>query len=100
FESGSHLRLVGALPEARDAYTERSPVTHARAIKAPVLLLHGDADRNVVPAHSAAVADALRRAGTPVERHVYAGEGHGWRRAATSDDELTRTEAFLDRWLP
>ena len=39
----------------------------------------------------------LRRAGTPVERHVYDGEGHGWRRAATVADELARIGAFLTR---
>ena len=32
---------------------------------------------------------------TPVERHVYEGEGHGWRRAATSPTSSTRIDAFL-----
>ena len=40
-----------------------------------------------------------RAAGTPVERHVYEGEGHGWRRAATVADELERVHAFLTRWV-
>jgi dipeptidyl aminopeptidase/acylaminoacyl peptidase len=100
FESGSHLRLVGALPDARELYAARSPLYHAADVRAPVLLLHG-ADDAVVPAEqSAAFADALRRAGTPVERHVYDGEGHGWRYAATVADELARIEAFLARCLP
>ena len=43
--------------------------------------------------------DALRRAGTPVERHVYEGEGHGWRRSATIADELDRIDSFLSRRL-
>ena len=43
-------------------------------------------------AQSAALADALRAAGTHVERHVYEGEGHGWRRAATIADDFDRVE--------
>jgi len=31
------------------------------------------------------------------DRHVYEGEGHGWRRAATVADELARIDAFLTR---
>lgn len=97
FESGYHLRLVGPLPDARDRYVERSPLTHADAIRAPVLVLHGDRDTSVRPEQSAALAARL---GPGCERVVYPGEGHGWRRAATLLDELTRIEAFCTRWLP
>ncbi len=99
FESGYTTRLVGPLPEARGRYIANSAITHASKITSPVLLLHGDADTSVPPAQSAAVEDALRRAGTPVERHVYEGEGHGWRRAATIADELDRIDSFLSRRL-
>jgi dipeptidyl aminopeptidase/acylaminoacyl peptidase len=64
-----------------------------------VLLLHGDKDTSVPVVQSAAIADALRAAGTPVERHVYDGEGHGWRRAATNADDFERVHAFLTRWV-
>jgi dipeptidyl aminopeptidase/acylaminoacyl peptidase len=99
FESGYNLRLVGPWPEARQKYVDQSPLTHVSEIRAPVLLLHGSEDKAVRPAQSAAVADALARAGVPVERHVYEGEGHGWRRAATVADELERVDAFMARWL-
>jgi dipeptidyl aminopeptidase/acylaminoacyl peptidase len=97
FESGYNSRLVGPLPEARDRYLANSAITHASQIKAPVLLLHGADDKSVPPVQSAELEDAVRRAGTPVERHVYDGEGHGWRHAATVADELARTESFLSR---
>ncbi len=100
FESGAHLRLVGPLPEARETYVARSPVTHAARVRAPVLLLHGAADRDVLPRQSEMMEVALRAAGTPVERHVYDGEGHGWRRAETVEDELRRIEEFLAWRLP
>jgi dipeptidyl aminopeptidase/acylaminoacyl peptidase len=95
FESGYNTRLVGPLPEARPRYVANSAITHAAEIRAPVLLLHGLDDRSVPPAQSAALADAIRRTGTPVERHTYDGEGHGWRRAATVADEIERIDAFL-----
>ena len=97
FESGYNTRLVGPLPDARDKYVAQSAVTHAANIRAPVLLLHGDADTSVPASQSAVVEEMLRRAGTPVERHVYEGEGHGWRRAATVADEIARIDDFLQR---
>ena len=98
FESGDLTRLVGPLPGARDVYVDRSPITHAGAMRTPVLLLQGDEDRAVNPERTAAFADALRHAGVTVESHVYAGEGHGWSRAATVADELARVSTFLARW--
>jgi dipeptidyl aminopeptidase/acylaminoacyl peptidase len=97
FESGYNARLVGPLPDARDTYVANSATTHATKITAPALLLHGSEDHIVVPAQSAALEQTLQRAGTPVERHVYEGEGHGWRRSGTVVDELERIEAFLAR---
>jgi dipeptidyl aminopeptidase/acylaminoacyl peptidase len=99
FESTYHLRLVGPLPAAADVYRDRSPVSHAADIRVPVLLLHGDKDTSVPVVQSESIADALRAAGTPVERHVYAGEGHGWRRAETIADDFDRVHAFLTRWV-
>jgi dipeptidyl aminopeptidase/acylaminoacyl peptidase len=98
FESGDLSRLVGQLPDARAAYVARSPITHAARVRAPVLLLQGDEDRVVNAERTAAFAGALRNAGVVVDYQVYAGEGHGWRRAATVADELARIGTFLSRW--
>ncbi len=95
FESGYASRLVGQLPDARAAYVANSAITVADQIKAPVLILHGSDDKVVPPAQSAQLEATLQRVGTPVERHVYEGENHGWRRAATVEDELARITSFL-----
>jgi dipeptidyl aminopeptidase/acylaminoacyl peptidase len=89
FERHSTLDLVGD----HAAHVERSPLTRADAITAPLLLLHGDADP-VVPVEQARRLAARLDA---VELHEYEGEGHGWSRPANVVDELERTAAFLDR---
>jgi dipeptidyl aminopeptidase/acylaminoacyl peptidase len=99
FESRYLDEIVGVLPAAAATYRERSPVTHASAITAPLLVLQGDADPVVPPAQAQLLVDAVRAAGGTVEHHVYAGEGHGWSRRETVADELARTWAFLERWV-
>jgi dipeptidyl aminopeptidase/acylaminoacyl peptidase len=89
--------LVGPLPEAADRYRERSPVHRAERITEPLLILQGDSDPVVPLAQGEALAARLAELGRTVELHVYEGEGHGWGRAATVIDELTRTEEFLGR---
>jgi dipeptidyl aminopeptidase/acylaminoacyl peptidase len=98
-ESGYTLRLVGPLPAAVETYRDRSPLSRAGEIRAPVLLLHGRDDNTVPVAQSEELAAALRAGGVTVERHVYEGEGHGWSRAATIADEAERIDAFLSRWV-
>jgi dipeptidyl aminopeptidase/acylaminoacyl peptidase len=91
--------LIGELPRDAARYHDRSPVTHAASITAPLLVLQGDADRVVPPAQAQALVDAVRAAGGTVEHHVYEGEGHGWSRPETMIDELERVERFLRRWV-
>ncbi|MDP9418856.1 MAG: prolyl oligopeptidase family serine peptidase, partial [Actinomycetota bacterium] len=97
FEAHYLHSLVGALPDAADLYRTRSPLHSVEAITAPLLILHGGADKVVSPEQSCAVADRLRALGRTVELHVYEGEGHGWGRPETVIDELDRTESFLRR---
>lgn len=92
--------LVGPLPARSAAYAERSPVNRAAAITDPVLILQGADDQVVPRAQSEAIARELMALGRVVELHVYEGEGHGWSRAETVIDELTRTESFLQRHVP
>jgi len=97
FEAHYLRGIVGPLPETADRYRDRSPVHLADRIEAPLLILQGRADKVVPPAQSQAIADRLRALGRPVELQLYDDEGHGWLRAETLEDELTRTESFLRR---
>lgn len=91
--------LIGPLPEARRLYDERSPVTAAEHITAPLILLQGAAD-SVVPADQAeAIAAVLRERGVEHEHHVYDGEGHLFAKAENLAHALEAECAFYARAL-
>lgn len=99
FESRYLDRLVGDRERHGQRYVDRSPVHLAGAIRSPLLVLQGS-DDPVVPLDQArAIVRAVRASGTPVESHVYRGEGHGFRRLENRVDELVRTEKFLNKWV-
>lgn len=97
FEAHYNRSLVGPRPEADDRYRDRSPLRVADRIEAPLLVLHGTDDDNVVQAQSDALVVALRGRGATVDYHLYEGEGHGWSRPEVVGDELERIDAFLTR---
>ncbi|MGW6501914.1 prolyl oligopeptidase family serine peptidase [Nonomuraea angiospora] len=99
FESRYLDSLIGPLPEARELYDERSPVTAADRITAPLILLQGEAD-DVVPADQAeAIAAVLRERGVEHEHHVYAGEGHLFAKAENLVHALEAERDFYARVL-
>lgn len=75
--------LIGPLPRDAALYRERSPIFHAERIKDPVAIFQGEEDRVVPPDQAETIVQALRRSGVPHIYRVYAGEGHGWRKAET-----------------
>jgi dipeptidyl aminopeptidase/acylaminoacyl peptidase len=87
--------LVGPLPQASPLYRERSPLFSADRIADPIALFQGDEDRAVPKTQSDRIAASLARRGVPHEYHVYAGEGHGWRKAETIEAFYRDVERFL-----
>ncbi|MDQ4089392.1 MAG: prolyl oligopeptidase family serine peptidase, partial [Actinomycetota bacterium] len=71
--------LVGPWPEAADVYRERSPITHADKLKAPLIIFQGLEDKVVPPAQAEVLVDALGRAGVPFAYLTFEGEAHGFR---------------------
>jgi len=89
--------LVGPWPAAAATYAARSPLQHAEQIQAPVIFFQGLDDTVVPPEQTERMAEALRRNGVPVEVHLFADEGHGFRSSATQIQVLEATEAFFRR---
>ncbi|ALJ21022.1 prolyl oligopeptidase family serine peptidase [Microbacterium sp. No. 7] len=87
--------LIGPLPEAEPVYVERSPLSRPERFRAPLLLLQGDEDAVVPPSQAEAIRDALAARGVPHAYVLYAGEGHGFRRAETIVHALESELAFL-----
>jgi dipeptidyl aminopeptidase/acylaminoacyl peptidase len=83
FEARYTDGLIGPLPAAAERYRERSPIAHTATVHAPVLLMQGLEDRVVPPDQATAMRDALLARGVPVTYEAFAGEGHGFRKAAT-----------------
>jgi len=100
FESGYLHSLLGTRPGGScQRFKERSPLAHVDMISAPVVLFQGLEDKVVPPAQSRLIVEALRRRGIDVAYHEFAGEGHGFRRAATIKAVYKAELGFLQRVL-
>jgi dipeptidyl aminopeptidase/acylaminoacyl peptidase len=74
---------------------EGSPAEHADAFQAPVLLFHGDRDRNVSVHQSQLMEGRLKGAGKDVELVVYPKLDHQLDDSEARADMLRRADAFL-----
>ncbi|MCC2977482.1 S9 family peptidase [Sphingomonas sp. PL-96] len=74
---------------------EGSPAQNAARIQAPVLLFHGDLDRNVGVAESRLMADRLRDAGGKVDFVEFKGLDHYLDDSDARTRMLAQTDAFL-----
>ena len=64
----------------------------------PVLILHGDADRNVPVEEAYRLEQIVQEVGVPCEMHIFAGAGHGFR-GDDGEDARRRTVDFFDTHL-
>ncbi len=88
-----------ANPEAAKLAFESSPMASMRTWKSPVLLIHGDDDRNVPFSESVAIAGALRKQGVEFEQVIFPDEIHGFLRHSRWLDVFRAAGDFLDRRL-
>jgi acetyl esterase/lipase len=94
FESRYLDGLIGPLPEARELYESRAPLSHVEDVSCPVLLLQGLDDPVVPPAQAELFRDAMVRNGIPHAYRAYEGESHGFRRRETLVDALEAEVSF------
>jgi acetyl esterase/lipase len=92
-------QLIGCAPDqCPDLAAAASPVRHANAGDAPILLMHGAADCLVAPRQSERFHDALRAVGVDATLRIIDFAGHDdafWTSAAASAE----VDAFLDAKL-
>jgi dipeptidyl aminopeptidase/acylaminoacyl peptidase len=84
----------------REQMIAASPVTHAAAATAPILLMHGEQDTVVLLDHSVLMKNALEQAGKPVELITFEGENHFFYRPQSRARMLEALEGFLSAHLP
>lgn len=72
-----------------------SPIAHIDAIKAPVLLIHGQDDTVVAYEQSTVMRDAMQKAHKPVTFVTLKREDHWLSRSATRQQTLAETLRFL-----
>lgn len=85
--------------ETQRRHLELSPITFARHVTTPVLILHGEKDARVPLSQAIGFHRALRKHGVPVEFVVYPREPHGVAERAHQIDILKRVRRWYDRWL-
>ena len=80
-------------------HAQLSPISFARDVKTPVLILHGQNDARVPLNQAISFHRALRDVGAMAELVVYPREPHGITERAHQIDLLKRVRAWYDRWL-
>jgi dipeptidyl aminopeptidase/acylaminoacyl peptidase len=109
-ESGAHNRTLTpfgfqserrTLWEAPDIYLKMSPFMFAHKIKAPLLLIHGEADDNngTFPIQSDRMYQAVRGNGGTVRLVFLPHEAHGYRGKETIEHVLWEKFAWFDKYL-
>lgn len=99
FEERYTDSLLGPLPEAADLYRARSPIFHANKITDPIAVFQGEDDQVVPRNQSDSIVESLRARNVPHVYHVYAGEGHGWRKPETIEHFYNAVLAFLKQYV-
>ncbi|MPY77152.1 MAG: prolyl oligopeptidase family serine peptidase [Actinophytocola sp.] len=99
FEARYLDSLVGPLPEHRQRYVDRSPITHVSSLGCPVLLLQGAEDEICPPAQAESFVEPLAGSGIPHAYQCFDGEQHGFRRAETIIASLEAELSFYGQTL-
>jgi len=86
-------------PKMRDFLEKIAPMKHIDMIKKPMLVVAGKNDQRVPVSESQQIADALKKAGTPVWFLIGKDEGHGFRRKTNQDFQFYATVEFLKEYL-
>jgi dipeptidyl aminopeptidase/acylaminoacyl peptidase len=81
FESRYLDKLVGAYPEKKEIYQQRSPINHIQRLNCPVIFLQGLEDKVVPPNQAELMVNSLKKQGIDVVYIKFPDEGHGFRKS-------------------
>lgn len=81
YESQYLTGLLGAYPQRKDIYFDRSPINFPERLSCPVIFFQGLEDKVVPPNQAEKMVEAIKAKGIPVSYVAFAGEQHGFRQA-------------------
>ncbi len=91
--------LLGDPVKDRAVYEASSPLQYIRNETAPLLVLQGENDIRVPREEAEQVVSILKAEGRTVDAVFYPEEGHGFVKREHQRDELTRSVAWLQKYL-
>ena len=92
-------RYLGTPADNPEGYAASAALPRAGEIRAPLLLMHGMADDNVLFAHSTALMKALQDAGVQFQLMTYPGAKHALQDTSVAIHRYRCILEFLDRAL-
>jgi dipeptidyl aminopeptidase/acylaminoacyl peptidase len=91
--------LADAVGTDDKTLAEQSPITYIERLKAPVLIIHGTADKRVPFSQAKRLRKALEQYHKPYEWMEKSGEEHGFYKDENNVEFLDRLAAFLGKNL-
>jgi dipeptidyl aminopeptidase/acylaminoacyl peptidase len=86
-------------PKMREYLEKIAPMNNIEKIKKPMFVIAGKNDPRVPVSESQQIADALKKAGTPVWLMIANDEGHGYRKKPNQDFQFYAAVEFLQEYL-
>ncbi len=96
----NHAFVQNQIGDDREDLKARSPLYHAKKIKTPVLLVHGEEDRSVYVTHSRRMAEALKDNEHPAFKYVELEAGDHYLSIQRNRHRFfAEMDTFLNRYL-
>jgi dipeptidyl-peptidase-4 len=92
-------RYMRTPAENPEGYERSAPLSKAKELAAPLLLIHGAADDNVHLQNTIAFVDALTKAGKPYELQIQPRQKHGFRGAESVNSRNRAVVRFFEEHL-
>ena len=101
YNHGYTVRILGTPAEDPEAYRRSSPIYFAEGLKGNLVMLHGLRDDNVLAEDVLRLSQRLIELGKENwDLTLYPVERHGYRRASSWTDQMTRAYKVFERTLP